>query len=97
MSKIKFYRGGKWDKEGVKNYLALPCFNAANAIDIAEITEDTSVVKSTIGQASELLQYKGENGYTTELIPKLMDGGGQQVAVKPSYIKSIRNQTNANH
>ena len=26
----EFFRQGHWDREGVKGYLALPCFNRAN-------------------------------------------------------------------
>lgn len=95
--KSKFFRNGKWDKEGVKNYLSLPCFNAANSIDIAEVTQNTNVVESTIGKATELIYYEGVNGNNSSLIPKVMDGGGQQITIAPIYLKSIRNQSNAQH
>ncbi|MGR5149936.1 hypothetical protein ACQKP8_25745 [Photobacterium alginatilyticum] len=95
--KTKYFKNGKWDKEGVKNYLALPCYNKADSIDIAKITQDTTVVESQIGKATELLQYTGANGYTTGLKPKNMSGGGKQVTVDPNYIESIRNQSDAKH
>lgn len=87
--KKKFYREGAWDKEGVKNYLALPCFNRANAIDTAEITKSTTAVQSKIGKASEIIQYKGDNGYSTGILGKIMPGGGQQVTVDPKVLELV--------
>ncbi len=72
----RFFKQGHWDKEGVKDYLALPCFNRANAMMTVELTENQTAVKSTIGKATELLKYTGENGYTTGTLGKIMGGGG---------------------
>ena len=87
--KDKFYKDGHWDKEGVKNNLALPCFNKANNVDQAVLTESHTVVESTIGKATELIQYKGDDGYSTGLLGKIMGGGGTQIANDPTKIKSI--------
>ncbi len=77
------------DRERVKNYLALPCFNRANTIDVMEVTEETSGLKSTIGSATELLRYDGANGYNTGTYGKIMKGGGTQITLDASKIKLI--------
>ena len=76
----EFFRQGHWDREGVKGYLALPCFNRANDMITVELTESQTVVKSTIGKATELLRYDGTDGYTTGTIGKIMGGGGTQIS-----------------
>jgi len=47
--KSKCFKQGHWDKEGVKGYLAFPCFNAASQIDVMEVTKSTTGIRSTIG------------------------------------------------
>ncbi|MCG6202891.1 hypothetical protein, partial [Psychromonas antarctica] len=84
--KKDFYKDGIWDKDGIKNSLALPCFNRANAMDVVEITEPTSVVESTLGKASELIQYTADDGYSTGLIGKIMPGGGTQITPNPKVL-----------
>jgi len=76
----EFFRQGHWDREGVKGYLALPCFNRANDMITVELTESQTVVKSTIGKATELLKYTDENGYATGTLGKIMGGGGTQIS-----------------
>jgi len=76
----EFFRQGHWDREGVKGYLALPCFNRANDMITVELTESQTVIKSTIGKATELLRYDGTDGYTTDIIGKIMGGGGTQIS-----------------
>jgi len=76
----KFFKQGHWDREGIKDYLALPCFNRANDVITVELTESQTVVTSTIGKATELLKYTGENGYTTGTLGKIMGGGGTQIS-----------------
>ncbi|MYL26036.1 MULTISPECIES: hypothetical protein [Halomonadaceae] len=90
--KQKHYREGAWDREAVKNELALPCFNRADAIDIAEVTEPMTAVESEIGKATELISYTDASG-STGLIPKMMSGGGKQIAPNPSKLKSVVSQT----
>ena len=87
--KSKYYNDGVWNKEGVKGYLALPCYNRADAIDVAEVTQNTTAVESKIGRATELIQYGNKNGSSTELIGKIMGGGGNQVTVNPSVVKAL--------
>ncbi|MCG6202815.1 hypothetical protein [Psychromonas antarctica] len=82
----QFFKDGILDKEGVKNHLALPCFNRANSLDIVELTEKSTVVESTIGKASELIQYTDNSGYSTGLLGKIMPGGGTQITPDPSTL-----------
>lgn len=87
--KSKYCKDRVWDKEGVKGYLALPCYNRADAIDVAELTQATTAVESKIGRATELIQYGNKNGSSTELMGKIMGGGGNQVTVNPSVVKAL--------
>ncbi len=88
----RHFRDGAWDREQIKEELALPCYNRANAIDIAEVTETQVAVKSTINPASELLQYTDTKGNQTELMSKTMNGGGTQIAPDPRKLKSVLKQ-----
>jgi len=87
--KEKYFKQGHWDKEGVKAYLALPCFNQASTIDVMEVTKPTTGIQSTIGKATELLRYDGADGYTTGTIGKIMGGGGAQVTLDTSVLKLL--------
>lgn len=82
----KFLNGGVLDKDGVKNHLALPCFNRVNSLDVVELTKKSTVVESTIGKASELIQYTDDSGYSTGLLGKIMPGGGTQITPDPSTL-----------
>ncbi len=73
----------------MKDYLALPCFNAANQIDVMEVTKLTTGIQSTIGKATELLRYDGADGYTTGILGKIMGGGGTQITVDTSALKLL--------
>ncbi len=87
--KKEYFKRDHWDKEGIKNYLALPCFNAASQIDVMEVTKPTAGIQSTIGKASELLRYDGTDGYTTGTIGKIMGGGGTQITLDTSALKVL--------
>jgi len=87
--KSKYFKQGHWDKEGVKDYLAFPCFNAASQIDVMEVTKPTTGIQSTIGKATELLRYEGTDGYSTGTIGKIMGGGGTQATLDISALKLL--------
>lgn len=89
--KQQHYKDGVWDKEGVKNTLALPCYNRADSISMVEVTENTTAVQSTVGKASELIQYSDGSGYNTGMLGKIMPGGGTQATVDPSVLTLIGN------
>ena len=87
----RFHRDGHWDREGVKNHLALPCFNRADQIDILEVTQPTEAIKADIDPATELLQYHDPtSGYTTNLMRKTMPGGGTQVTIDQGALKVLK-------
>jgi len=87
--KEKYFKQGRWDKEGIKDYLALPCFNAASQIDVMEVIKPTAAIQSTIGKATELLRYDGTDGYTTGTMGKIMGGGGTQTTFDTSALKLL--------
>ena len=87
----RFHRDGHWDREGVKNYLALPCYNQAGQIDVLEVIQPTDAVKADIGPATELLQYYDpDSSYATDLMRKTMPGGGTQVTIDQSALKVLK-------
>ena len=70
---------GEWDSAGVKNNLALPCYNDANTVYQGELTSDQPLVNSTIGPAQETVTYANPDG-TSSVFTRTMTGGGSQVA-----------------
>ena len=86
--KAKFYKDGVWDKEGVKNHLALPCYNRADVIDTATVTRSQTAVASTIGKATEQIGYT-RGDYSTGMLGKIMPGGGTQISPDPSKLSSV--------
>lgn len=85
----KYFKNGQWDKEGVKNYLALPCFNRATDITTVQVTQPTTGLTSTVVKARELVKYTDSSGYTTGMLGKIMGGGGQQITVNPAHVTKI--------
>ena len=74
----KFKQGDLWDRQGVKDYLALPCFNKADGLVQGVVSEDHVGVESTLGQATENVTYQAADG---TVVPRdlALPGGGQQV------------------
>jgi len=87
--KRRFYRDGVWDRQGVKDYLALPCKNRADALDMVEVVEEHTLVKSTIVGAREKVTYYGANGKRVR-IEHEMPGGGTQVFPAPRKLGEVR-------
>jgi len=87
--KEKYFKQGHWDREGVNDYLALPCFNQASSIDVMEVTTPTTGIQSTIGKATELLRYDGADGYTIGTLGKIMGGGGSQITLNTATLKLL--------
>jgi len=87
--KARYYKNGVWDKEGVKNSLALPCFNRASDITTVEVTETTTVIQSNIGKARELVQYTDKSGYSTGMLGKIMPGGGKQITANTAVLAKL--------
>ena len=70
---------GEWDSAGVKNSLALPCYNDASTVYQGKLASDQPLVGSTIGPAQETVTYANPDG-TTTVFTRTMTGGGAQVA-----------------
>ena len=86
--KTRFCNHGDWDKEGIKNYLALPCYNRADTIDTAEVTQPQFAIRSKIGLATEQIAYTNSD-YTTGMMGKIMPGGGSQITPNAQYLSSV--------
>jgi len=86
--KSKYYKEGVWNKEGVKNHLALPCMNRADVIDVSKVTESHNGVESTVGVAREQVSYTKDN-YSTDMMGKIMPGGGKQITPDSNKISSV--------
>ncbi len=73
------------DRAGIKQSLALPCYNLAETIVSGAIKTPTTAVVSDINPASELFTLIDGTG--TPLSGQLlMNGGGSQAAIDPSAI-----------
>lgn len=71
---------GKWDSPGIKNELALPCYNQADAVYQGRLTQDQTMVASTINPATESVTYVGRDGVELTKFERTMTGGGTQIA-----------------
>jgi len=69
---------GKWDREKVKQRLALPCFNRADCVVEAIVTEPHSAEYARIASCHEGLIYLMNNGDSYEYKNKPLGGGGYQ-------------------
>ena len=85
----KYYKDGAWDREGVKGYLALPCYNSANDIVTATAKTDGSVIQTTIGKATEQLTYITKGGDSLGTVGKIMGGGGTQITPPPGLLNIL--------
>jgi len=90
--KKEYYNNGQWNKEGVKNFLALPCMNRADVIDVATVTEDQQAIESTVGIAREQIAYT-RTDYSTGMLGKIMPGKGIQITPDPSKTSAVTRLT----
>jgi hypothetical protein len=74
---LKHKKDGAWDRQGVKNELALPCANRADGIVEAKVLEDHVGVESTVGPATENVTYRAADGTVIERSLSLPGGGTQ--------------------
>ena len=79
---------GEWDSAGVKNNLALPCYNDANTVYQGTLTSDQPLVQSTIGPAQETVTYGNPDGSST-VFSRTMTGGGVQIAPVKNGVGNI--------
>jgi len=84
----KFFKGGAWDRQGVKTYLALPCHNSVDTINTGTLPHGTkgNVVETIIGEATETLPIRDKAGRFFSRQFNVMSGGGTQVTPPPGII-----------
>ena len=70
---------------GVKQYMALPCYNMDQTVFQGQVTAPTTGVTSQINSASELFNLDNGAGGVDEG-KLLMTGGGSQVSLPPSAV-----------
>ena len=80
---------GEWDSPGVKNELALPCYNNADATYQGQLTQDQTMAASTINPAEESVTYVGQDGTELTKFTRTMAGGGTQVAPANGTVGNI--------
>ena len=80
---------GKWDSPGIKNELALPCINRADAVYRGQLTQDQMMVTSTINPATESVTYIGRGGVELTKFERTMTGGGKQFAPMNGSVGNI--------
>ena len=85
--KSKYCKEGVWDREGVKNELALPCYNRANTVVQSEVLADHTAISSDIAPATERVCYSGDS-FTTGMYTKPMPGGGTQITPSAANIST---------
>ncbi|RYY13388.1 MAG: hypothetical protein EON55_10440 [Alphaproteobacteria bacterium] len=79
----------KWDSPGIKNELALPCYNRADAVYRGQLSQDQTMVASTINPATESVTYIGHDGVELTKFERTMSGGGTQIAPKNGSVGNI--------
>ncbi len=77
--KSKFHHPatGAWDRHGVKQHLALPCYNKVDSFVTGRVTKPHTALSSSIGEATETVIYRG--GATQHT---MYGGGGQTAPLK---------------
>ncbi|HEX8412824.1 MAG TPA: PAAR domain-containing protein [Sphingomicrobium sp.] len=84
---------GEWNSPGVKNKLALPCYNRADAVYSGQLAQDQTMVASTINPATESVTYVGRDGAELTKFERTMTGGGTQVAPAKGTVGNITEHT----
>ena len=80
---------GEWDSAGVKNELALPCYNSADAVYQGQLTQDQTMAASTINPAEESVTYVGRDGTELTKFTRTMSGGGTQITPANGTVGNI--------
>jgi uncharacterized Zn-binding protein involved in type VI secretion len=81
---------GNWNSAGVKNELALPCYNQANAVYQGTLQQDGPLVRSTINPATETVTYMDPSGAPLQTFTRSMSGGGTQITPPLNGVGGIR-------
>jgi uncharacterized Zn-binding protein involved in type VI secretion len=80
---------GTFNSAGIKNELALPCYNRADAVYRGQLTQDQTMVASTINPATESVTYIGRDGVELTKFERTMAGGGIQIAPAKGSVGNI--------
>lgn len=77
----KYYDGAtnSWDSPGIKNELALPCYNSANSVWRGTLGSDQPLTSSTINPATETVTMMNPDGSVSSVFQRTMQGGGGQI------------------
>ena len=68
-----------WDGKGVKNDIALPCYNSADTVWTGTLNSDQPLVTSTTNPATETVTTTNADGSPADVFQRTMPGGGGQV------------------
>ncbi|HEX8240413.1 MAG TPA: hypothetical protein VF574_11805 [Allosphingosinicella sp.] len=68
---------GAWDRHGVKQHLALPCYNKVDSFITGRVTRPHTALSSSVGEATETVIYRGGSTQHT-----MYGGGGQTSPLK---------------
>jgi hypothetical protein len=68
---------GGWDRHGVKQHLALPCYNKVDSFVTGRVTKPHTALSSSVGEAAETVIYRGGTTQHT-----MYGGGGQTSPLK---------------
>ena len=68
-----------WDGKGVKNDIALPCYNSADTVWRGTLNSDQTLLTSTTNPATETVTMTNADGSVAGVFQRSMQGGGAQV------------------
>ncbi len=86
----KHYSDGVWDRQAVKNELALPCMNRADAVSTTKLTKDCTVLESKINPATENTFYTRPSSSETVQVHSIMPGGEKQYTPPADALGNIQ-------
>jgi hypothetical protein len=90
----KHCSNGIWSRQAVKDELALPCRNRADALSETTLIQDAEVLAAKINPATETTFYTDSAGHVTQMFSQ-MPGGGTQKLLVPASKKTTRTPWNA--
>ena len=79
-----------WNSQGVKNELALPCYNAADTVWQGTLNADQPLVNSQIGSVTESVTNTDASGAVTDTFSRPMTGGGSQITPSSGGVANLK-------
>lgn len=80
---------GSWDSAALKDRLALPCYNRADAVYQGQLKSDQSMLASTINPATESVTHIAQDGAELTKFSRSMTGGGTQFTPAKGSVGNI--------